>query len=195
MRVVVIGASGTIGAAVVEALGARHEVVRASRGSDVPVDIGDPASLDRMFDVVGEVDAVVCAAAHARLAALGEMTAEHLGEALRGKLIGQAVLVARSTAHLRDGGSVTLTAGDFGRPTPGSAVGVLVNEGLRGFVRAAAADLPRGLRVNVVSPGWVRETQVALGMTDTSGVPARVVARSYVECVEGGFTGRNLFPA
>ncbi|PWW62770.1 short chain dehydrogenase [Actinokineospora spheciospongiae] len=195
MRVVVIGASGTIGAAVVEALEPRHEVVRASRESGVPVDIGDSTSVDRMFDVVGGVDAVVCVAAHARSVALGELTGDHLGEALRGKLIGQAMLVSRSIAHLRDGGSITLTAGDFGRQAPGSAVGVLVNEGLQGFVRAAAPDLPRGLRVNVVSPGWVRETQVALGMAELTGVPARVVARSYVECVEGGFTGRNLFPA
>ncbi|MEO6090724.1 MAG: short chain dehydrogenase [Umezawaea sp.] len=195
MRVVVIGASGTIGGAVAEALEPRHEVVRASRRGDVRVDVGDPASIDRMFAVVGDVDAVVCAAAHARLATLGDLTDEHFAEALRDKLIGQATLVSRSIAHLRDGGSITVTAGNFTRPSPGSAIGVLVNEGLQGFVRAAVADLPRGIRVNVVSPGWVRETQVSMGSTDLSGTPARDVARSYVECVEGAFTGRNLVPA
>ncbi|MFD9734585.1 short chain dehydrogenase [Umezawaea sp. NPDC059074] len=192
MRVVVIGASGTIGGAVAAALEPRHEVVRASRSAAVVVDVGDPASIDRMFALVGEVDAVVCAAAHARPAALTDV---RFAEALRDKLIGQATLVSRSIAHLRDGGSVTVTAGTFTRPSPGNAVGVLVNEGLQWFVRAAAADLPRGIRVNMVSPGWVRETLVAMGSADLSGTPARDVARSYVECVEGTFTGRNLVPA
>ncbi|ONI85154.1 short chain dehydrogenase [Saccharothrix sp. ALI-22-I] len=194
MRVLVVGASGTIGGAVVEALEPRHEVVRASRTGKIAVDIGDPASVDRMFGEVGEVDAVVCAAAHARLVSLTDVSDEQFAEGLRDKLIGQATLLTRSLRHLRDGGSVTLTAGNFTRPSPGSAIGVLVNEGLQGFVRAAVPDLPRGIRANVVSPGWVRETLIALGGDPDGGVPARDVARAYVSCVEGTTTGQNIVP-
>lgn len=194
MRVLVVGASGTIGSAVVEALEPRHEVVRASRTGRIAVDLGDPASIDRVFQVVGEVDAVVCAAAHARLTPLAEMTDEQFADGLRDKLIGQATLLMRSLKHLNDGGSVTLTAGNFTRPSPASAIGVLVNEGLQGFVRAAVPDLPRGIRANVVSPGWVRETLIAMDGDPAGGTPARDVARAYVESVEGTISGRNLVP-
>lgn len=189
MRVVVIGASGTIGSAVVAALADRHEVVRASRRGPVAVDIGDPASVERVLRAVGEVDAVVCAAAHAPLVPLAELTDERFAAALRDKLVGQATLVTRSVPHLRDGGSVTLTAGTFAEPMAGSGVGALVNEGLKGFVRAVAPELPRGIRVNVVSPGWVRETLDVRGST-----PAAEVARAYVECVEGRTSGRDVVP-
>jgi len=59
---------------------------------------------------------------------------------------------------------------------PGGAVISLVNAGLEGFVRAAALELPRGVRVNAVAPGWVRETLVALKMDPSPGVPAAQVA-------------------
>lgn len=194
MRVLVVGASGTIGGAVVAALEPRHEVVRASRTTGVRVDVGDPGSVDRMFRAVGEVDAVVCVAAHARLVPVPELTDELVAAGLRDKLIGQATLLVRSLRYLRDGGSVTLTAGNFARPTPGSALGVLVNAGLPGFVRAAVPDLPRSIRANVVSPGWVRETLVAMGGDPNDGIPVREVARAYVESVEGTGTGQNLVP-
>jgi NAD(P)-dependent dehydrogenase (short-subunit alcohol dehydrogenase family) len=102
---------------------------------------------------------------------------------LRGKLLGQVLLLRRATRHLRDGGSVTLTAGTFDAPMRGSAFGALVNAGLEAFVRAAAAELPRGPRVNIVSPGWVTETLVALGRGE-GGTPVADVARVYVRAVE-----------
>jgi len=192
MRVLVIGASGTIGGAVVRALQPEHEVVRASRTGEVRVDIGDPESVDRMFAVTGAVDAVVCAAAHASMTPLAEFGADRLAELLRHKLLGQAGLLAQALPHVQDGGSITLTAGDFAASVPGSAVGVLTNEGLQGFVRAAAPELPRGVRANVVSPGWVSETLAEAG--GTGGTPAAEVARAYLESIHGTENGRNFKP-
>jgi NAD(P)-dependent dehydrogenase (short-subunit alcohol dehydrogenase family) len=74
----------------------------------------------------------------------------------------------------------------------GSGVISLVNAGLEGFVRAAALEAPRGIRVNVVSPGWVTETLEALGMDKTQGTPAAIVARAYVEAVEGSGSGKII---
>ena len=54
MRVIVIGASGTIGKAVAEALAARHEVVRVSRTQgDMKLDMTDKAAVQRFFQEVG----------------------------------------------------------------------------------------------------------------------------------------------
>ncbi|MFS8097935.1 short chain dehydrogenase [Lentzea alba] len=192
MRVLVIGASGTIGGAVVRALQPEHEVVRASRTGEVRVDIGDPESVDRMFAMTGAVDAVVCAAAHAPMTPLAELGAVRLTELVRHKLLGQAGLLAQALPHVQDGGSITLTAGDFAGSVPGSAAGVLTNEGLQGFVRAAAPDLPRGVRANVVSPGWVSETLAEAG--GVGGTPADEVARAYLESIHGTESGRNFKP-
>ena len=76
--------------------------------------------------------------------------------------------------------------------TPGSGAIAPVNGGLIGFVRAAALELPRGIRINDCCPGWVSETLRAMGMDPSSGTPADVVARDYVAAVEGTFTSRSL---
>ncbi|MBP2181539.1 SDR family oxidoreductase [Amycolatopsis magusensis] len=181
MKVVVIGATGTIGSAVAAALLARgHHVVPVSRTGDPGVDIAQP---DRLFATVPDIDAVVCCAASGALVPIDSGTDEEFFTGLRTKLLGQVRLLRRAVEHLPDGGSVTLTAGTFEEPTPGSAFGALTNTGLEAFARTAAWELPRGLRVNVISPGWVHE----------HATPAEVVALDYVRAVEdAGLNGETL---
>ncbi|MER6141029.1 short chain dehydrogenase [Streptomyces sparsogenes] len=193
MKILVIGATGTIGGAVADALAARHEVVRASRRGPVRVDMADTASIDALFaDLGDDLDAVVCCAASGGLTPLDSPSDDRFWSGLDGKLIGQVNLVRRAIAHVRDGGSVTLTSGRFTEPVPGSSLGYLVNAGLEAFVHAAAPEMPRGLRLNAVSPGWVRETLAALGLDPAPGTPAAEVARAYVDAVEGDAHGRTL---
>ena len=52
-----------------------------------------------------------------------------------------------------------------------------------------------GVRVNAVSPPWVTETLQALKMHPSQGLPAAVVARSYVQSVIGTGTGLTLEPS
>ena len=68
----------------------------------------------------------------------------------------------------------------------------MVNAGLEGFVRAAQLELTRGVRVNVVSPVWVRETLLALGRDPAGGMPAEQVARAYMASVTGTMKGMVL---
>ncbi|MFI0353316.1 short chain dehydrogenase [Actinomadura sp. 9N407] len=192
MKIIVIGATGTIGGAVAEALQASHDVVRVSRRGPVRADMDDAASLDALFSEIGRVDAVVCCAASGGLAPLNTRSDTDYWRGLDGKLIGQVNLVRRALTHVRDGGSVTITSGRFLEPVPGASLGHLVNAGLEAFVRAAAVEMPRGVRLNCVSPGWVRETLHALGMDPASGTPAADVARIYVDAVEGRAHGRTL---
>ncbi|MGK9233361.1 short chain dehydrogenase [Inquilinus limosus] len=193
MKIIVIGASGTIGAAVAVALEERHEVVRTSRTGSPAVDMEDPESITTLLESAGPVDAVVCCAAGARMAPLDAPDAEFF-RGLEGKLLGQVKLLRQALPHLSDGGSVTLTAGTFDPPMAGAAFGALVNAGLEAFVRAAALELPRGLRVNAVSPGWVRETLQAMGRDGAAGTPVAEVARAYVEAVEGTISGQVIVP-
>jgi NAD(P)-dependent dehydrogenase (short-subunit alcohol dehydrogenase family) len=189
MKVIVIGATGTIGSEVAGALESEHEVVRASRRGDPRVDLADPESIAALLASVGEADGVVCCAASAPLTALSDAA---FVSSLQGKLLGQVEVARRAVEHLSDGGSITLTSGQIPEATPGSAGGALVNAGLDAFVSAAAVEIPRGLRLNAVSPGWVRESLVELGMDSSGGTPVSAVARAYVEAIEGAAHGQVI---
>ena len=197
MRILVVGATGTIGRAVVAALSADHEIVAVSRRSTpLTVDLAVPASISDMYRAAGKVNAVVCAAGEARFAPLAQLSDEDFQFCLNNKLMGQVNLVRIGFDHVADGASFTVTSGILARsPMTGSAAISLVNAGLEGFVRAAALEAPRGIRVNVVSPPWVTETLQALKMDPSHGLPAAVVARSYVRSVTGTETGSTIEPS
>jgi len=197
MRILLVGATGTIGQAVTAAFGTRHDVIPASRNkAHEKVDVSDPDSIRALLKRVGRVDAIVSAAGLAAFKPLGELSDAEFEFSIRNKLMGQVNVVRFGLASVADKGSVTLTSGVLSQqPIPGSAAISLVNAGLEGFTRAAALEAPRGIRVNVVSPPWVTETVQAMGWPPVPGaLPAAVVARSYVESVEGKITGQVLSP-
>jgi NAD(P)-dependent dehydrogenase (short-subunit alcohol dehydrogenase family) len=194
MKILLVGATGTIGAAVAQAFEARHDVIRASYSrSALQVDLADPASITRLLAEVGRVDAVVSTAGQAAFRPLLQLTDADFTLGLTNKLMGQINLVRLGVEMVGDGGSFTLTSGILSRrPMPGGAAISVVNAGLEGFGRAAALELPRGIRINVVAPGWVRETLVAMKMDPGIGAPAAQVAQAYVSAVEGKMTGQVI---
>jgi NAD(P)-dependent dehydrogenase (short-subunit alcohol dehydrogenase family) len=194
MKIVVIGASGTIGRPLADALAKRHEVVRvAHTHGDYQVDITSRASLEQLFQTVASFDAVVCAAGDARFKPLESLTDEDFAIGLTSKLMGQVNVVRTGLRYINDHGSFTLVSGVLAvEPIPGSAAISLVNAALEGFVRAAALELPRNIRINVVSPPWMSETLAAMGQDSSMGMPAAQVAGAYIESLEGQRTGEVL---
>jgi NAD(P)-dependent dehydrogenase (short-subunit alcohol dehydrogenase family) len=196
MRILLIGATGTIGKAVAAALGGRHEILLASRErAPLHVDMADPASIRALYAKVGKVNAVISAAGDARFKPFSELSDPDFQFSLDNKLMGQVNVVRYGLASVVDNGSFTLTSGILAQqPIRGSVAVSLVNAGLEGFGRAAALEAPRGIRINVVSPPWVTETLQALGMPLQGGLPAAKVAQAYVGCVEGTATGQVISP-
>ena len=197
MRILVIGAHGTIGREIVKALSAEHEVLGASRtDADITVDIRDPESIRAMYEKAGPLDAVVSAAGSGAWKPLADLTEDDFARSLGYKLMGQVNVVRYGLAHVNDGGSITTTSGILARsPMIASAAISLVNCGLEGFTRAAALEAPRGIRVNVVSPPWVTETLIEMGSADLShGLPSATVAQAYVRSVTGNETGQVIEP-
>ena len=195
MRILIVGASGTIGQPIVAALAGRHELVSPPQKSAEKVDVSDPASVRALYARVGKLDAVVSAAGDARFKPFASLSDEDYAYSLRSKLIGQVNLVRYGMESVSDGGSFTLTSGVLARkPMAGSAVVSLFNGGLDSFMRAAALEAPRKIRVNVVSPPWVTETLIALKMEPRGGLPAADVARAYVASIEGTQTGVVISP-
>ncbi len=68
----------------------------------------------------------------------------------------------------------------------------LTNGGIDGFVHGAAIALPRGLRINAVSPTVLEESLPSYGpyFRGYKAVPAAEVALGYARSVEGAQTGR-----
>jgi NAD(P)-dependent dehydrogenase (short-subunit alcohol dehydrogenase family) len=195
VRVLVVGASGRLGRAVVAALGERHEVVPASRSSEHYVDLTNPASIAGLFTSVGPVDAVACTAGKTPYGALGELTSDQWLTGLRDKLLGQVELVRLGFEHVTDGGSFTLVSGILSaEPVPTSPIASTVDGGIDAFVRSAAIELPRGLRVNAVSATVFEEAWDAYGsmFAGATPVPVADAARAYVESIEGSATGQVL---
>ena len=95
--------------------------------------------------------------------------------------------------HINNNGSITLTSGILSRrPMQGSSAISLVNSALEGFGRAAALEVPRGIRINVVSPNWVVDTLKAYNMDPSIGTPVEVVAKAYVQALEGTMNGEVI---
>ncbi|MFN3987903.1 MAG: short chain dehydrogenase [Rhodocyclaceae bacterium] len=195
MKILVIGAAGTIGRAVVEQLATRHEVIAVGRSSGERVDMSDIASVHDLFERVSKVDAVVVAAGEVHFGPLSEMTPDHFAVGLQGKLMGQVNVALVAQHYLNDGGSITLTSGVLtDDPIRYGVSATTVNAAVEGFVRAAALELPRGIRINVVSPSVLEESLGSYGpyFLGFEAVPAKRVALAFVKSIEGLQTGKVL---
>ncbi len=112
---------------------------------------------------------------------------------LSNKVLGQVNLALAAREHLVDGGSITLTSGILGElPVAGGSSASMSDAAVEGFVRAAAAELPRGIRINVVSPSILTESLPAFGslFRGFEPVPAARAALAYSRSVEGIQTGQ-----
>jgi len=194
MKIIAIGATGTLGKAVCSELSPRHELVRLGRKSgEFAADMRDIKSLKAAFARVGKADAIVCTAGSVHFGPWAELTPEKFDIGLRDKLMGQVNIVLAGQQFLSDGGSFTLTSGILSEdPIQFGAAASLVNGALESFVRAAAIELPRGLRINAVSPTVVEESMDSFGsyFRGYKPVPAIAAALAYSKSVEGKQTGQ-----
>jgi NAD(P)-dependent dehydrogenase (short-subunit alcohol dehydrogenase family) len=192
VRVLVVGASGVLGRAVLSALSA-HEVIAAARTNGHTVDLTDAASVAALYAAVGQVDAVACAAGETPFKQFGELSLDDYRAGLESKLLGQVELVRQGVEHLADGGSFTLVSGVLAAEAiETGTVASTVNGGVEAFVRAAATVLPRGQRINAVSSTAFVETwdDYASFFPGFVPVPAADAARGFVRSIEGVQTGQ-----
>lgn len=189
-KVIVIGASGTIGSAVVSLLQHNVEVVRIGINSgDFQMDMGKPESIQQALSEIGGVDAIISVGAGpVAFKSVTDMTINDYRQSLQVKLLGQIDLVLQAIPYLSDGGSLTLTTGILNRDyIPLGSAAAMVNNAVEGFVQSAALELPRGLRLNAVSPTMLTESQAKYAdfFPGFESVPAARVAQAYLKSIEG----------
>lgn len=196
MRILIVGGSGTVGKAAATELGRRHEIVRAGRTSgDLTVDVMDEASVKAMYAKLGKVDAIVTCVGHVHFGPVASMTPEQFRKGLNDKLMGQVNLVLLGMDNVNDNGSFTLTSGILDRdPVRQGANAAAVNGAIGAFVKGAAIEMPRGIRINAVSPGLLEDSAVKYDgfFPGHEPVSAARVGLAYAKCVDGALTGQVI---
>lgn len=196
MKILVVGGSGVIGSAIKDLCKKEDfEVITASPNSgDLKVDLSNSASIEKMYQEAGEIDAVVASSKSSmKFDHISKMSKEDYNLGLQGKLLGQVDLVLIGLKYLKEKGSFTLTSGvmnyDF---VPNGSSAAMVNSALEGFVQSAALEMPKEMRINIVSPGVVREVIEKYGnmFKGHLGVPKKEVAMAYLKSIMGIHTGR-----
>ncbi|MEQ8807941.1 MAG: short chain dehydrogenase [Imperialibacter sp.] len=154
MKIIIVGASGTMGSFLSKAFEKEHEIVRADRhGMDVQVDITSPESIENMYKTTGAFDALICTAGPTFVGPWKNLTDKEFHQGVEGKMMGQINLVLIGQRYIKPKGSFTLITGALTHEpqrnfsNASAAIGAV-----EGFVRAAAIELENGIRINAVSP-------------------------------------------
>ena len=192
MKFLVVGSTGLIGSYVAKTLSKHGTVIGVSRTTQISVDVKDPASIKVMYEKVGKVDAVASCIGKVAFKPVAELTYEDYLIGLKDKALGQVELVRAGIDFLNDGGSFTLMTGVLARdPIPAGSVAALANGAIESFTLAAAIDLPRGIRINTVSPNvLVEATSYHASFPGFHQVTAQSVADAYVKSILGKQTGQ-----
>ena len=194
MKIVLVGANGTIGKKILEALGPGHEIIKVGRSSgDLHADIADAKSVRALFEKIGKFDALVNASGDIAFAPFSELNQKHWETGFNSKLMGQVNLVTIGKDFITDGGSFTLTSGVLSSQYIAYGTSATaINRAVEGFAQAAASEIGRGIRINVVSPGMLQESEGAYGayFPGHLPVPGAKVAQYFKRSVLGVETGK-----
>ncbi|MCS5710626.1 short chain dehydrogenase [Candidatus Berkiella aquae] len=194
MKIIIVGGTGTIGSAVVKALKTRHSlVIVGHQHGNFQVDITDMASIEKMYHAIGHFDALISTTGQLHFGPFEEMTPSDHMRGINSKLMGQINLVHAGLKQINNHGSFTLTSGILSDdPIRFGASASMINAALNGFVRGSAIEMPRGIRINIVSPTVITESLESYGdfFRGYEPVPADKVALAYCKSVEGLQTGQ-----
>lgn len=191
MKIVLIGATGTIGKAVTDELRDHDVITVGYKSGDYQVDIESRASLAVLFEQIGEVDAIISTTGMVAFAMVDDLTHDQIEASVDSKLMGNINLFQVGRKYVREGGSITFTSGVLAKqPMHSGSAASLVNAALDSFAMAAALELGSSLRVNTVSPRFVKETMEMMGMDSASGISAADTAKAYAYAITTSETGQ-----
>ena len=160
MKIIFVGATGTMGSYLVKALETEHEIIKAaSKGADIDVDIRSVTSIESMFREVGAFDALVSTAGPTFVGPWEKLNDETFRPGVEGKMMGQINLVLIGQQYINPKGSFTLITGALTHdPQKNFANASAANGAVEGFLRGASIELKNGIRINAVSPTVIEDS-------------------------------------
>jgi NAD(P)-dependent dehydrogenase (short-subunit alcohol dehydrogenase family) len=157
------------------------------------VDLRSKNSIEDLFQKIGPLNGVVCTAGSVRYGRVSEASGGDYAFCINNKLLWQISLVRVAIRYLEPEGFITLTSGMLAQePLPNMVPAAMANAALEGFVRAAALDMEKGIRINAVSPIFINTTARKMGLTDIGTMTKGETAKAYLASVEGNMNGQIL---
>ena len=192
-KVIVVGASGMIGKAIVKKLEDKQvEIVRVGRSKgDVLCDYTNQESVDAMFEEVGEFSDLILVVGGDRVFKHhSELTSEDFLHGFNSKVIGGQRLVASSLNTIKEGGSIVLTSGMLSHVPNESSIAIgLVNGAVDTYVSQMATYLPKNIRLNSVSPTKVLDNDHGKRF---GFITVDDLADYYLQAIFSDYTGKNI---
>jgi NAD(P)-dependent dehydrogenase (short-subunit alcohol dehydrogenase family) len=196
MRILVVGGEGTVGKAAISGFAKTHEIIVAGRKSGaIQVDVNDEVSVTAMYQKVGKVDAVVACTGHSYFGPVATMSPTQFLDGLKDKVMGQVNLVLLGFNHVNDGGSFTFTSGILSRdPIRQGSNAAACDGALDAFVIGSAIEMPRGIRMNAVSPGLLADAAQKYDgyFPGHDPVSNQRVGLAFAKSVEGAINGQII---
>lgn len=191
MKIVVIGGTGVIGTGIVNLLKAEHEVISVGKTrGDYQVDLLNPNSIEKLFKEIGHIDGVISTIGAGNMGSLLGLSPDDFTYAFNSKLIANFNLIKAASNHLKPDSFIIVTSGIASmHPIPNSAPLSVACAALEALVRSAALENTNGIRINAVSPAFVKETMELFGMDSTSGISALDTAGVYKELIDNQSNG------
>lgn len=193
MKILIIGGTGTIGKKIVERLEPIHQIITAGKtNGDYQFDMANSESIHGLFDNLGKLDAIICAAGEAKWASFQELSENDYFIGIKSKLMGQVNLCRIGRNHLNEGGSITLTSGILAdKPVHMTTSAAMVNGAIHSFVKAVILDLDQNIRINVVSSGLVEDAAEKYSdyFPGHPIIPMSRVVDAYEKCLNSTMNG------
>ncbi|PHM44827.1 SDR family oxidoreductase [Xenorhabdus mauleonii] len=200
MKILIIGASGTIGKNVIDNLKKQHvlltdnqtklEIIASSRNSkENALDVFDKKQLNDFLSTHKMFDAVVCTFGKTVWTSPEKLS--DYEESLNNKALGQINVALQSLKYIKQGGSITLTSGIVGKiSSPYGSQTAVTNAAIEAFVRSAASEL-NNIRINAVSPRLLESSfsHYAKFFPGQETCTGEQVAKGYIRSIYGKETG------
>ena len=143
--------------------------------------------VDRAFDQLGRLDAIVSNAGYGLFGAAEELSDNQVGHIIATNLTGSITLIRAALPHLRNqGGGRIIQISSYGGQVafPGNSLYHATKWGIEGFCESVAAEVaPFGIGVTIVEPGGARtefrygSARVADLMPEYDNTPAHAFQR------------------
>jgi NAD(P)-dependent dehydrogenase (short-subunit alcohol dehydrogenase family) len=137
-----------------------------SKVRGIPTDVGDEEQVKRLIDSVPRVDLLVTCAGGAVFGPVDQVPMQAWKDMFHDRYFGQLSCCRYAVSKMTSGSSILLCSGISGHAAlPNYAGGAGLCGAVNAMGRSLAIELaPKGIRVNVLSPGLTRDTALDWGV-------------------------------